>query len=666
MSKYEILRQEFIQLFTGDINVESAEKILQYLLNKNLSWTQKSTIFKNIVFPLEYFAKKKFYTKDPFSHLARQVRKYPPQLAVHLLGLLTFNYSGYIREAALQEIQKFPISVTFPYLFLRVNENVKSNREFCLKVLREHEDEIDLFDYVRCYDYTQYLFNIIETLSKEHANFKYPTHDVVTLTKFIQPIREKLNNFDLVMGVVSDPSHLSKEMVLFLINNVPAEILFDDQFITFMQQCDFSIAKIAYLRKAQKSRIFKDLFLTFIDEKNSNIQLSALRSIFYAPNIHNYVDIFNSKLMSSYKKVRAVCQYALNKIDAELSRGRNITCQEHYKVQISNNPNSWIADTGIIESHTGDIDLILNYRHHANKNVRLAFYDKLSLYDDRQQDMIMRGLLDSNAAVRKACINKIKKRIPLCIDDFLTDVIQNHGLSGIKKLFPLLKNNPEKKLFFEILDALKKHVDVENSTEFMDKIMHHFPRILFGKTSDVSLVAILNIFNEYANINKRFEFYNEQRVCKWNQNPIILQGLLDDCPEIRTVCLEKIRKVKPSGIYIFLNHVIQNGSEADVIKLFPLMQIQRIGDKELFVTMLDIFDKYPKMMDNQFLSIFKSKFIFLYELHEHKLFTGITVGFKYRNAREDFLTQFSYLEKISINAKLAKLFNAKLPFDYMT
>ncbi|XER07814.1 hypothetical protein SRRS_34070 [Sporomusa rhizae] len=63
--------------------------------------------------------------------------KYPENLSVHLLGIATLNYNGYVREKALRILSGVSGSDVVPYVLLRVYDWVEPIRMIACHVLRE-------------------------------------------------------------------------------------------------------------------------------------------------------------------------------------------------------------------------------------------------------------------------------------------------------------------------------------------------------------------------------------------------------------------------------------------------------------------------------------------------------------------------------------------------
>jgi len=59
-----------------------------------------------------------------------------PEVSVHLLGVASLNYSGYIREKALKLSSGLPDSRIIPYILLRLSDWVLPVRNLALHILK--------------------------------------------------------------------------------------------------------------------------------------------------------------------------------------------------------------------------------------------------------------------------------------------------------------------------------------------------------------------------------------------------------------------------------------------------------------------------------------------------------------------------------------------------
>lgn len=64
----------------------------------------------------------------------QQLENLPDDEKVHLLGIASMNASGYVREAAIQSLEKLDNPKIIPYLLMRLNDWVPTIREKSLNI----------------------------------------------------------------------------------------------------------------------------------------------------------------------------------------------------------------------------------------------------------------------------------------------------------------------------------------------------------------------------------------------------------------------------------------------------------------------------------------------------------------------------------------------------
>ncbi|WP_040256172.1 hypothetical protein [Rickettsia hoogstraalii] len=100
---------------------------------------------------------------------------FAPEEPAHLYGVASLNYSGYIREEALNYLEKLPTHEILPYILLRLNDWVPEVRVKANKILAKILPNISVIDLIKYHTLIEWLgktrrINLKEVQSKI---FKY-------------------------------------------------------------------------------------------------------------------------------------------------------------------------------------------------------------------------------------------------------------------------------------------------------------------------------------------------------------------------------------------------------------------------------------------------------------------------------------------------------------
>ncbi|MCX4084323.1 hypothetical protein N7281_05695 [Rickettsia hoogstraalii] len=82
---------------------------------------------------------------------------FAPEEPAHLYGVASLNYSGYIREEALNYLEKLPTHEILPYILLRLNDWVPEVRVKANKILAKILPNISVIDLIKYHTLIEWL-----------------------------------------------------------------------------------------------------------------------------------------------------------------------------------------------------------------------------------------------------------------------------------------------------------------------------------------------------------------------------------------------------------------------------------------------------------------------------------------------------------------------------
>lgn len=315
----------------------------------------------------------------------KQFERFSPEEAVHLYGIATLNYSGYLRELALDYCQKFANFEVLPYVLLRLNDWVPQVQVKAQEVLADILPSISLINLIKCH-------SLIDWLERtERVKLK------AVQAEIFNHIQNNSQREDL-LAVMKKASLRER---LFCLKALAPLVINDDGLIGLAMIDPAPEVRQWVLRHLPKSEYLTKGLSILLTDKANRVRYAALKTVPYA-DFALYRQFFDQAIFDNSKLIREYARFML------CSHGHKNHLAQYrqrlYTLKDKANPGlvAGLAETGTKQ----DIPLLKEYIDHDKSKIRAAALVGLHrLAAENVDQFYCLGLQDTSAKVRAACVS---------------------------------------------------------------------------------------------------------------------------------------------------------------------------------------------------------------------------------------------------------------------
>ncbi len=340
--------------------------------------------------------------------------------AAHLYGLATLHHDGYTREIALDYLQRLSSDERLPYVLLRLNDWVPEVQAKATEAFINVLPSTPLANIIQC-------FGLIDWLDKtERTNLKKVKSDILTF------IKEPKNRDELLQEM----EKISFRERLFCWRILADEIKKNDHLIDRAIKDSAPEVRRWAAEHLYESERFKERLNTLLDDKAARVRQAALMAI-PKDNFEEYANFFEIAIFDDSRSIREYARYVLRTNGIE-----NHTHRYRHKIaelkNVGMSPKQGIL-AGLSETCVQeDIPLLKAYLEHPKSNIRVSALRGLyRLVDEGIDEQLCRGLQDSSAKVRNACVGIMKSGHAHLLAE-LEDLLENGTSKSQKAAFKVL------------------------------------------------------------------------------------------------------------------------------------------------------------------------------------------------------------------------------------
>lgn len=423
-------------------------------------------------FSYPYYKPGSWLDKDFF----KQFEFFLPEEAAHLYGIISFNSNGYLREKALDYLNKIMIPESLPYILLRLNDWVPQVQIKAEKILENILPKISINDLLKCYNLIEWL-EVKKRTNLKHIQDKIFTHIFVSGQKEL--LFKTIKNFPF------------KER-LFLWKILAKEI--DDDFIDKILSDPAPEIRqwaVVHLPQIKLERTRLD---SIIKDKAIRVRYTLLKVI--PQNEINYKTYFAESIFDDSKLIRELARFVMR------SYGDGNFVDKYYKkISKSNGKTLPGVLAGLTEvCDKKDVPFIKKFVNSKNAKIRASVLLALKRLEvDDVDDLYINALQDISSVVRKSAASilqigyshlrpKLEKLLEVDnvkIKILGLSILTNYGvLDSLRDILFLLKNSSDElqEVVWNYLYSWHKKNAVKLGSVFYSNMFS--TRILFNFTDN--------------------------------------------------------------------------------------------------------------------------------------------------------------------------------------
>ena len=366
---------DFIFSYNKQIAFETAQTIHSLMLKvKQPEWTQLYPSFQYI----------SIYKKQ-----IRFLSKFPDSITVELLGIASLNGNGYVREAAILQLQKIKSPRKIPYILLRLADWVSQVRKTAEKAIMQCLKQ----EYVEAFISYAYILDWMDRVER------------VDLSSIHLQIIDYLNTpaFSQYLDQASD--HPDKCVRMFGYKALLSKISDNSKIIDKgIKEIDPTVRwNIFQNVSTLPANIQIKYIQSFLQDASPKIRSAAMMKIFEM-NWHQYRDSIFQNIFSNSPSIRNTARFLIKK-------GGFDRFTDEYRKRLK----TGIVTQGILSglAETGsnnDFEILKVFVSHPRSKIRAAAVAGLyRLNPERSVPFLTEALKDQNARVRRVSANILSK-----------------------------------------------------------------------------------------------------------------------------------------------------------------------------------------------------------------------------------------------------------------
>ncbi|MBL0320397.1 MAG: hypothetical protein IPP74_14075 [Alphaproteobacteria bacterium] len=402
-----------------------------FIIRKLLGQKGANESWQHLFRQYSYYDRERLFNSKSLKHFG----SFPPDDAVHLYGMASFNHNGYIREEALHYLQNFPVREAIPYILLRLNDWVVQVRHKANAVLAQILPLISVTDLIKYYD-------TIERLEKtKHAQ----------LTDIHSKILNQLQDSHNKKALLDIMKNMSFKERFFCWKALSIEMPNDDQLLNIAIADPAPEIRQWVIGHLLTNPDFRKRIKILISDKAIRVRYSAIVAI-PSEDFEKFRECYEAAIFDTSKSIRDYARFILRShgYDHFINQYRNQLSLLPEKLNIG--AIAGLTETGVQE----DIPKMKGFFGSNNPRIRALALSGLCRLKIQDIDLLLlSGLQDSNAKVRNTAVSILSSGYSHLRQE-LEDVLESGTPKSQKSALKVLIQYGALESLKNILVALRK------------------------------------------------------------------------------------------------------------------------------------------------------------------------------------------------------------------
>jgi HEAT repeat protein len=326
---------------------------------------------------------------------------------LYLLGILSFNKNGYVREKAVAALAKFPSSAALPFIICRTVDWVPEVREKALDVLETKLIPTNAGAFIK-------LLPLIDRLDLSSRAIK-------SLEAKICDLYRNESGIQLLLSALQKEKKNVRVQICRILDKIAHDIPTDILDI-IANDCDPAV-RFWLTRWEERIRAFNPIKASqlrklLINDASAKIRNIMILASLAAEDDDVYISLYKS-LFDKFSGIREMARYYIKQkktLDFS-SLYRKMLIEKGAKLQIAI---AGLGETGI----DSDYELILPLLSGSSRQTREALKALVKLDSSRARQDLLRALADHRSAVRHVALKELPKWLPTEYEETLLNVWQ--------------------------------------------------------------------------------------------------------------------------------------------------------------------------------------------------------------------------------------------------
>jgi HEAT repeat protein len=383
--------------------------------DNSISWARLSLQFKkmNIIdLDCTHTNPHKRQISEKIAHML----SFPDEVALHLLGIASMNFDGYLRQAATKALVNFQSPQILPYLLLRCMDWVSEVRRSAQDII---DQKFSTFSAIEWLAYPGLIARLVNN-SPLHASddeyyYSRSNQRSVENQKRMQSLYGKIcahmkqNRFQ--HGTLNYLKSASKESNLFYIKVMSDDIACDEDLMNHALKSIYPEVRawvISYLPTDERLMGYVERLLK---DKALRVRYLAVKAIPKELR-REYRALYEEYLFDKSRKIREYARFVLTQLNEYgMFKGDDPAVIQYYHDRLNQEyaqPSVNVLIGWCDIAQTKDLSKVFPLLSHENARVRLAAFQVLKrLRFNQDFDLIIKGLMDACAKVRHLCTKLI-------------------------------------------------------------------------------------------------------------------------------------------------------------------------------------------------------------------------------------------------------------------
>jgi hypothetical protein len=332
---------------------------------------------------ISYFKYTNFYSRQTWFQGLSRILSCPVEHQPYLLGMASLNHNGYVREEALKKINELNYIDCFPYILMRLSDNVPIIRILAAEILTKtlpQQSILTLLDNIKL---IEWLSNVEKINLHKYQNDIYKilaSHEDSYINHAPSlSVKQKL----FFLKAIKLYGHFSEAIMTSLLKDIHEKIRY------------FGVDLLHFDRD-------QDAILKAIDDKTTEVKFLAMTKI-PKDKFSEYRALFIAHLTHKSKSIREFARFVL--------KHEGFDFIGYYRETYNTNPNSATngLKLGLCEkSEAQDADLLRGFLNASSADLRAtSLYAINQLEENEVTDYNLHALKDSNSQVRRVAVTAL-------------------------------------------------------------------------------------------------------------------------------------------------------------------------------------------------------------------------------------------------------------------
>ena len=331
-----------------------------------------------------------YYEIDMRNRL-KAMAAFRPELAVHLLGLASLSYNGYVREEALDALDDIPLEKKLPYILLRQNDWVHSVRKKACAMLENLFPKVSLDILIKNH-------KLIEWLERSKR------YDLSWITQIIS---EKICDKSEIQNLFFALKSAKYKQRMFCLKRVSNELSGSSELMEIVLQDKAPEVRQWAARHLPEGDQLLPRIERLLSDKAIRVRAAAIKRI---PRYcwKGYTKVLTAGIFDDCRSIREYSRFALKQGSAVTDFANLYREQLKNQSIVQAGTISGLGETGSIK----DVDILRSFLNDGRSKIRAATF--LALHKLRAEGMendLISGLNDSGK-VRRVCASILIENPP--------------------------------------------------------------------------------------------------------------------------------------------------------------------------------------------------------------------------------------------------------------